>query len=717
MYRFTIHPKNSLVEKEDFELFHSLYEKCIREKLLSFSEINFITDLSQIQIITGDTPEYTCFKEKLEIAFADENLIQKDDQTLILPFPVMDATIVAFIRGIDPFFLKKTDPVWLMETRDTLLNEFTLIKQANVNIETGLPNLYHLYHVLNSCEEYDNLHLMLIEILPRAGGAHEALLQKRRATLALKNYFNNKVLIHDIGMGVFAIVMNHYEKTSLSRLGTSLISWLRREKFRRVHIGCSYSEDIQPGDDTPREKELVDQAWHALRISGKRGPFSYCDYSLIAHPEKHPLRRPSRKVMAKFQRKWKKSDFFSIVQLKVDRSEDVPLLKILLQGLEQKLLVHDDYDLYLYLEGMKAEEAVIWASNNIKLLKEKYKTSFSISIGVASFPYINFQKAEVVRNCRKALLHAEFFGPGSSVIFDPVSLNISGDIYYGDGDIPHAIKEYRRGLLGEEENINLLNSLGVAYTAIEKQKEAQQCFKKVLQLDDGNFMALYNLGIGEELQGRDKVALSRFEKAVALSDKGDEASSVERDLLFQLGKMYCRTGKYKKCIEILRAWFHEKENETSSGRALRYLGIAYYYGHLNYKEAMKYLQKALQFDEFDAESMGLLGIVYLEFGEGDEIALSLCDKSVELDPQNKLHRLRLAKVQVVCGLLNEAKSNLRKCTGNKKTRTEACFQLGCIYENEGKIKRARLWFSKLLAEKVTDRIIKKHIRKFEEVHA
>ena len=49
--------------------------------------------------------------------------------------------------------------------------------------------------------------------------------------------------------------------------------------------------------------------------------------------------------------------------------------------------------------------------------------------------------------------------------------------------------------------------------------------------------------------------------------------------------------------------------------------------------------------------MNLLGRVYLEEGEGNEIALSLCRKSVELEPTNLRYMLYLAEVLLQCGLL------------------------------------------------------------------
>ena len=66
-------------------------------------------------------------------------------------------------------------------------------------------------------------------------------------------------------------------------------------------------------------------------------------------------------------------------------------------------------------------------------LAEKVKKNLAehrnetVTIGIASYPAIDFKKHQILDNARKALDHAGFFGPDSMVVFDSVSLNISGD--------------------------------------------------------------------------------------------------------------------------------------------------------------------------------------------------------------------------------------------------------------------------------------------------
>ncbi len=706
-------PTHSLLEK-DFGRFFTLFSRCLTEKYFSFSKLVFISDPSEIEECFESKNEIDKLKVLFQHAVTNQEIVQKFNKGLLVPFPTEDSTVVAVITNVDAFLLKKASGDWLIEMRDSALSEFVQIKQAHTDTVTGLPNLNHLYHVLDSCGGQNDLHLMLVELYPYARNARNAFLHSRKAALALDHFFNGKYMIHHIGQGVFAILTTHLEHDTHSRMGAALLNILRREKFKKVHVGCSHSQDMS--SSLPQRllnNSLIDRAWEALQISSKRGPFSYCEYGLLAHPDKHPLRKPSKSIIAKFQKKWRIAEKFSVIQLKVDNVNDHLQFQNYIHEFETDLLVQDGTEFYIYIEGIDATGASLWIVEQLKKIKDMLGYAISISIGIANFPHINFGKAEIVMNCHKALLHAEFFGPDSTVVFDHVSLNISGDVFYGDGDFFNAIKEYKRGLLIETENVNLLNSLGVAYAVIERSKDAHSCFEKALQVDNTNFMALYNLGLGDDLQGDDESALERFQHAAENFSRDEKNTTIVSDLYFHLGKLYCKRGMYSKSLEILRPWYLERENENRAGRALRYLGWSSLLGFKDTKEAMKWFQKALQFDEFDAVSMGLLGRVYQEAGEGDDIALSLCSKSVELEPRNKFLVLQLAKVQKACGQIRRAKRNLRKCVDNKVTKIEAQYQLGCIYENEGKNQHARTWFSKLQKEATVNEEILHHIKEFE----
>jgi tetratricopeptide (TPR) repeat protein len=253
-------------------------------------------------------------------------------------------------------------------------------------------------------------------------------------------------------------------------------------------------------------------------------------------------------------------------------------------------------------------------------------------------------------------------------------------------------------LLIQPDDVNLLNSLGVSYAMINRHRMADDCFLKALAKKNDDFMSWYNLGLGRELQGNIAGAVESFENAFKghIEDEQENANA-KKELPLQLGKLYCQTGRHQEMLDILLPWYQTKNSDPGSGRALRYLGESCY-GVGRIREAMSWLQRAIRFDEFDADALSLLGEIYLENNEGDQIALKLCEKSVELNPTPPLFHLRLARAQVQCGYLAAARDTLRPCLRNKATKGAAGFQMGTIYWKLEQKLRARHWFSKTLSQ-------------------
>ena len=117
---------------------------------------------------------------------------------------------------------------------------------------------------------------------------------------------------------------------------------------------------------------------------------------------------------------------------------------------------------------------------------------------------------------------------------------------------------------------------------------------------------------------------------------------------------------------------------------------------------MSWLQRAIRFDEFDADALSLLGEIYLDNNAGDQIALKLCEKSIELNPTPALFHLRLARAQIQCGHLDMARNTLRCCLRDKDTKEAAWLQMGLIYWKRRQEMRARHWFSKVLTQERAD---------------
>jgi tetratricopeptide (TPR) repeat protein len=261
------------------------------------------------------------------------------------------------------------------------------------------------------------------------------------------------------------------------------------------------------------------------------------------------------------------------------------------------------------------------------------KTEQTVTIGIAAYPISAFKKSDMIDNSRKALDHAAFFGPGSAVAFDGVSLNISGDKLYENGDLQGAIDEFKRALSIDPSNVNVRNSLGVCYGLRGDYESAIEEFKSVASIDPGDYMAMFNLGLVHTLRKQPERALEFFLNA-------DKINGDVFEVAFQSGKLYFESGHLEKAKLFLE---RAAKIDPDSGAVYRYLGDCYAAGNLT-QDAISAYKKAIRHNPQDAAAMSALGCLFDDQGENPEITLMFCQESVGLSPENGLFRYRLARL-------------------------------------------------------------------------
>ncbi len=700
IHHFPLFTAAHTLARHDFHNFSLPFSRVIKEKIATATEVYFLEDVLQLESLSDDLHRLPMLKETFAKVL-QSNVPAAHDDCLFFPFSIGDEQIImALVTGIDRLLVKKVGHDWLQEIRDTLQREFLILKQAGVDLQTGLLNGTHLNTLLDTFPEEEHFGLVLVEIYPRVRTAMEGMQHVRRSAAVLKSFAGEDLPLYHLGQSVFAFACRSCKEDSAARFGPLLLSYLKQEQFKRVHVGYSQGEI---GPDSFNEykitgRQVLDEAWLSLQIACKRGPFSFCTYRSLQNSQRHPLYASSRYIQARLQPHWQQLDQFTLVQLHPTKATGEIHDKITLDLAGSRKFKGQDEDAYLLLPITDSRRVLSFVNKIIQSITGDREVECTVAAGIASFPYSDFKKSEMVLNCRKALLHGILMGEGMITLFNALSLNVSGDIFYGEGDIPRAIKEYRRGLLIQPHDVNLLNSLGVSYAMINRHRMANDCFMKAIAEKNEDFMSWYNLGLGRELQGDTAGAVESFENACKCHIEDEqESANARKELPLQLGKLYCHTGRHQEALDLLSPWYQTKSSDPGSGRALRYLGESCYaVGRI--REAMSWLQRAIRFDEFDADSLSLLGEIYLENNEGDQIALKLCEKSVELNPLPTLFHLRLARAQVQCGYLDAARDTLRPYLRNKVTKGAAAFQMGVIYWKLGQKMRAGNWFYKTLSQ-------------------
>lgn len=681
----------------DFSRFSKSYAEILKKHLPTARQVDFFENIGQFSTCL---PEMAIVPEVTEIFRGVTSATKKvglHSQCLMLPFALHSGEIiVALVSGIDPLFARKVSEDWLNEVKLAVEREFLLLKEARVDFQTGLLNVSNLSSLLDTYSTTKRFHLILVELPPKRSSFQYVLRHSQKCATALLNFFQSDTVLHYLGQCTFAMVLQNSPAEEKAEVESALIAYLKREGCHKILIGSSCSDIRSDGDTIAMSgRRLLDEAWTALRHAAKRGPYSFCDFRLLAYPDVHPLRLPDKKLLNRFGRLWRNAESFNLVHFH-SKSDTHPAKNVMTGYLDRGAVVVFDNDVFVYLEGAEIGDTAAWVNQCLRKISDDTLRK-QMSAGICGYPFADFKKSEMVFNCRKALLHAAFYGEPSVAVFDSVSMNISGDIYFSDGDLAKAVVEYRRGLHCDALNVNLHNSLGVALAMMGKLGTAMQSFQQALDLDGNNFMALYNLGLAEQARGHDAAAFAYLERALLCCGKGEVEEALAEDLRLQLGILAGNLGRFSVSLEYLLPWYQRNKKNKRADRVLFHLGCAYHGAGDNHK-AMAVLQKALQFNEFDDRAMNLLGMIYFEAGEGDEIALSLCRKSVELEPTHLVYRVNLAEVQLRCKMIREARENLYRCLRNRKVTGQARLLLGQSYSREGKIAKARVWLEKALAQ-------------------
>ena len=300
-----------------------------------------------------------------------------------------------------------------------------------------------------------------------------------------------------------------------------------------------------------------------------------------------------------------------------------------------------------FLPGKNEKSALELAKKLQNNLAELRKDT--VSIGVACYPTTGFARDQVLDNALKALDHAAFFGPGSTVSFDAVSLNISGDKMYQNGDFDEAIIEFKAALLLDPANVNVHNSLGVCYGVLDKYEKALEAFEEAIGLDPEETMALYNAGFANMIMDNKDKALEYF-----LDADCKEADIFE--VALQTGRLYLEMENSEKGKTFIEKAIKIK---PESGFAFRYLGECY--TALNKTdEAVSAYKKAIRINPNDADSLSALGHLFDLKGENPEITTIFCQQSVDIAPENGLFRYRLGGLFLKRNMLEDALEQLQK---------------------------------------------------------
>jgi tetratricopeptide (TPR) repeat protein len=244
------------------------------------------------------------------------------------------------------------------------------------------------------------------------------------------------------------------------------------------------------------------------------------------------------------------------------------------------------------------------------------------AVGLASFPYLHFQRGELIRCCSKALELAKLLPAPHVGVFGSLALNISADKHYSKGELFKAIEEYEWALLADKDNADAWNSLGFCMASLSRHHEAQRYFSEALKRNPDDTAALYNLGMACLSLGKEAAARRHFN--ACLKRRPDHVFAHIR-----LGQMAAKKGRF---TTARRRFLQAAEREEGAGLAHRLLARLALRAN-NAAQAREYLHKALLHNPRDALTMHMLAKLYLDSGEDPAVAERLARQSAALMPE------------------------------------------------------------------------------------
>lgn len=299
------------------------------------------------------------------------------------------------------------------------------------------------------------------------------------------------------------------------------------------------------------------------------------------------------------------------------------------------------------LPGMDAGQAREMAEAVIN--KAAPELGRPLRAGLAAHPCSGFEAQDTLDNAAKALVHAGFLDPGAVVVFDAVSLNVSGDALFAQGRIPEAVVEYERALGLDDCELNVLNSLGVCYGHLGQMDKALEFFDRAMQANQDDYMAYYNLGYALMAQGKLAEARSKLEHSLKLNP--DHA-----DTLFQLGRLAQSQG----CTAEALDYFSRAAGQKHCPKAVHRLLGESLAAAGRFSEAEEAFKKAVKIKPNDDAALSSLAGLYLDRGANLEIALSLARRARELESGAARHIRVMARALMALDRLEEAAGLLKQ---------------------------------------------------------
>ncbi len=292
-----------------------------------------------------------------------------------------------------------------------------------------------------------------------------------------------------------------------------------------------------------------------------------------------------------------------------------------------------------------------------RITEDAKNANMTIAVGLASYPFLQSNKGDMINNCKKALDLALLLPAPQVGIMGSLALNISADKYYSNAQIFEAIEEYKLAILADATNAMAWNSLGVCFAALSRPNEARNHFKEAVKLwkkapateEHLNELAstLYNLGTICQILDEKRSAARYLRQCISTSPNHYFAH-------IRLGQLAENATRYNQARQyFLAAANLEDTHKERGGMARRHLARIALRQRKD-AQARELLHEALVRNPQDASALHMLAEMYLQSGEDASMVEMLARKSLSLRPDNAASWRLLARALRALGKEHDA---------------------------------------------------------------
>ncbi|PID72786.1 MAG: hypothetical protein CSB34_00290 [Desulfobulbus propionicus] len=613
--------------------------------------------------------------------------------TLVIPLKSSDEVSVGVIaQGIDPALLRKMGTAFLGELQEQLQHRLTQVRLCYISPKSGMYNKRAAKLVCQYSEGVSATFMFFSVSIPSRTGSVTINYYQHICHL-LQAICPGYLFSFDVS--VFGVLLPAGTVADNRHMISFVQGQLKRDGIRQVQVGYA-TDALSP--------ELIEQAWEGLLVAEKRGPFGICD---AVDQARSPFQFPSEATMAELSTLWFRQTEFGVGVVQWESHDTATSrqteLSALLGKRAQLVAIEQEYA-FVFFPEIQDTQLQDFATALHPQRKAIHDLGV-IGIGLAAWPLLKFSKKQTVAHCFKALRHCSFLEPGSSVVCDFVSFNISGDYFFDQGDFYAAAREYRLGLQLQPDDVNLLNSLGVTLVEFNQYTRAISCFKRVLEAQPDDYMALVNLGRAQLELNQKQESMATLERARKVIPDGVKGGS---ELFLPLGRLYTEFGQTSRAIEVLLQWA-EMVDAHKEYLLFRLLSKNHFLAG-NYPEAISAAQQALHVYPRDNSSLSLLGVLYILQGQGDDIGLRLCAEAIELDAVNPENYYRQAFGYFLVQQFEQALDSAQMCLKLKKGHIDCGILVAKLYIQQGEKGKARRRLQSMNKRSTLSQAQKKAIR-------